>query len=66
MLPTHRSLPRHRPVNIVGAHHALPPRLEFRLQAAGAFTTLCRVNAELRTKRPLTSGAVRGCAHIVG
>jgi len=31
----HRSLPRHRPVNIVGAHHALPPRLEFRLQALG-------------------------------
>ncbi len=28
----------------------------------GAFTALCRVNAELRTKRPLASGAVRGCA----
>ena len=27
------------------------PRLEFRLQAARIFATLCRVNAELRTKR---------------
>jgi hypothetical protein len=33
------------------------PRLEFRLQAAGAFTPLCRVNAELRTKRPLLQGS---------
>jgi hypothetical protein len=28
----------------------------------GIFTILCRVNAELRTKRPLASGVVRGCA----
>jgi hypothetical protein len=42
-------------------HPRIAPVWSSAFRRLGAFTTFCRVNAELRTKRPLTSGEVCGC-----
>ncbi len=44
------------------ARPRITPAWSSAFRRLGAFTTLCRVNAELRTKRPLASGVLRGCA----